>query len=103
MGSVIAYAPRASVQISGFWPGLEWRRASLTGSARSLSGKLNFRAACDPGSIRASLQGTLGDAATTSGEIRLTLPKHGLSGNLTGDISSIARVTEELAQFTQQH
>ena len=42
VGSVIPYVPRASVEVSASWPGLEWRRVSLAGSARSLSAKLQF-------------------------------------------------------------
>ncbi|HYI95178.1 MAG TPA: AsmA-like C-terminal region-containing protein, partial [Bryobacteraceae bacterium] len=93
-GYVIPYVPRTSVEVSASWPGLEWRRVSLAGSARSGSAKLNFRAASDPKSIRASLQATLGDGATTQGDIAVTLPAHVLSGNFTGKISSIGAVTE---------
>ena len=103
VGSVIPYVPRASVEVSASWPGLEWRRVSLAGSARSLSAKLNFRAACDPKSIRASLQAALGDGATTHGDIAVTLPAHALSGKFTGNIASVEAVTRELQQFVQQN
>ncbi len=99
MGSVIAYTSRTSVEVRANWPGLEWRRASLVGSARSLSARLNFRAACGPQSIRTSLQAALGDAAAASGDITLTLPNQALSGNLTGDISSIDSFTRDVRQF----
>ena len=102
LGSVIPSVPRANVEVSASWPGLEWRRVSLAGSARSLSAKLNFRAACDPKSIRASLQAALG-AGATEGNIALTFPAHALSGKFTGDIASLGAIARELQPFVQQN
>ena len=103
VGSVIPYGPRASVEVSASWPGLEWRRASLAGTARSLSARLKFRAACDPKSIRASLQAALGDGATTEGDIAVSLPKQVLSGEFTGSIASLGEVSREVQHFVRQH
>ena len=91
------------MEVSASWPGLEWRRASLAGSARSLSAKLNFRAACDPKSIRASLQASFGRWGHHTGDIALTLPSHALSGKFAGDIASLGAVTRELQPFVQQN
>jgi len=103
IGFVIHYVPRATVDVSASWPALEWRRASLAGSARSLSAKLNFRSGCDPKSIRASLQAALGAEVTTEGNIALTFPAHALSGKFTGDITSLGAVTRELQPFVLQN
>lgn len=99
VGFVIAYAPRASLDVTASWPGLELRRATFAGSARSLAARLNFRAACDLKSIRASLQAALGDGATSHGDIVISLPKQVLSGQFTGNIASVRATTSEMQHF----
>ena len=100
--SVIPDVARASMEVSASWPGLDWRRVSLAGSARSLSAKMSFRADSDPKSIRASLQAALGDGATTRGDIAVTFPSHALSGKFTGNMASVQAVTRDAQQFLQR-
>jgi hypothetical protein len=95
-GSTIPSVGRATVEVSGFWPGLNWRRAAIAGVARSPAATVNFKTAADPDSVRVSLDGRLRDGSATHGDLALRLWDQTLTGNLTGDVPSLARLSGEV-------
>ena len=98
-GSGTLPAGRAAAAVTGGWPGMNWRLAAVTGIAQFGAATLNFKAAGDPGSIRASIDASLGDGAATHGDIALRLAGRGLSGELSGTVASLARTIGDLERL----
>ena len=96
LGARSPLRPGAFIEVSGSWPGLNWRRAAITGVARSSSATVNLSAAGDGDSIRASLNGQLGTSAAVRGDLAFRLSDNALTGNVTGSVASLARLTAEL-------
>src|SRR5204863_8405600 len=98
-GSVIPSLGRASVELRGAWPGLNWRRATIAGVAQTAAATVNFKAAGNPNAVRVSLDGRLRDGSTAYGDVALRVQDHALTGKLTGDVPSLSRLSRELERL----
>ena len=98
-GSGILPGGRPTVEVTGSWPGLNWRLGTISGVARSRAAALRFKAAGYRGSIRVLLDGLLGDAAGTHGDVALRFEDDVLTGRLSGTANSLARVAVDLERL----
>ncbi len=95
-GSSSAPGGRASLDLHASAPGLDWSRAAVSGTARVKSSKVAFRADGNGGSVRASLDSTLGDAANIRGDVAVRLADGSVSGTLNGRTDSLAKLSREM-------
>jgi outer membrane protein assembly complex protein YaeT len=98
-GSKLSYRERASAEVQGSWPGLNWRAAELRGSAQSGAATVKFKAKGTSDAIRASIEGSLAEHTGVRGDLALNLRGQALSGQLTGDVSSLANLSRDLERL----
>ena len=90
---------RATLDLSASCPGLDWRRAIVSGVARSRSAKVSLRATGSPGSIRTLLDVTLGAGAAMQADLAIKLPARALTGAVHGKINSLAEFAGQLESW----
>jgi outer membrane protein assembly complex protein YaeT len=99
-GRVLGYsdfpARRGSIEIAASGPGLQWRRAIVSGSARVDAAKLAFRITGSGDSVRASLNGTWGGLGALQSNLSYRLAGGAVNGTLAGAIPSLARLGAEM-------
>ena len=93
---------RAAIQTTASWPGLDWNRSAISGSAQWKSLNVTFRAASAPGSLRASVDSKLGENSGMKGDIAVNLANQSLNGELHGDVVSLSRLGGQLEELLER-
>ena len=81
---------RTAIDVEGAFPGLDWRRATVSGLAHSSRGEVGFRAYGETGSVRTLVDAKLHNGASVHGEVTLGVDDHRMNGFVRGAADSLA-------------